>query len=592
MLQVPATAAGKKVRCRKCQSVTIVPITTITSEPDSFAQRCVNCGEEFQSTALEDLCWSCAATLELGKKQQTSDSDDSVPVVSGSSTRHRQLSEGVSSNSDTRLSKEESSPPPVQQYEDEPDWSTISKIALSVGIAGILFLMFVTIPTGGGVNLSPAPADRSSYGQAEADRPTNASAFDSLSDYTAFIKSEIGRVEKSRVILSEGNIDVQKTQSLVNPFVGTYKFIATCPMDLAGGDLVMLKFEAEVIHSRENDMWVMASGKAKQVGYRVIRGDQGALDLLFAKSDRNVLPFSSLKELAAFGNQSELVAAAKAEMADINDEIREKNIAQAIAGLRKYIESPFAANKADAENLLAECEFAISDNDAVTALLALDDVAFEQAITSGVNDGKVSHPVLQEIRYETVQRNIDSARQARKGAKGRHSIQAASEMASANFIRQQERAREQNRMRAEQERLAAQFAVLQKPIDDNQPGHNSKLFEQIIHFPENFEGKAITWRVVYNTGINREVGRGRFGFGIRFPFSTEYFTKYQGGSELYFAISDKMAERITRADIEGKQLDISFEVVRDPHRQGSYLGRIYYILIRGTPHQTIEEWIW
>ncbi len=119
MLKVPATAAGKKVRCRKCQSVTIVPITTITTEPDSFAQRCVNCGEEFQSTAMEDLCRCCAAALELGKKQQTSDSDDSVPIVSGSSTRHRQLSEGVSSNSDARLSKEESSPPPVELAKEQ-----------------------------------------------------------------------------------------------------------------------------------------------------------------------------------------------------------------------------------------------------------------------------------------------------------------------------------------------------------------------------------------------------------------------------------------------------------------------------------------
>lgn len=460
MLQVPATAAGKKVRCRKCQSVTIVPITPITSEPDSFAQRCVNCGEEFQSTALEDLCWSCAATLELGKKQQTSDSDDSVPVVSGSSTRHRQLSEGVSSNSDTRLSKEESSPPPVQQYEDEPDWGKILMIVLAVGFAGILFLSSVSIPTGGGVtNLSPAPADRSSYGQAEADRPTNASAFDAVTDYTAFIKSEIGRVEKSKLIFSQGNIDVQKTQSLVTPLVGTYKFIAKCPIDLASGEIVVVRFEAEMTHGRQGDKWVMTNGKAKHAGWQVLRGDKGAMDQVFSKSDGNVIAFSTLAELAASGNQGKEAAIAAAVFANAKILIDGKRIAQAIVDLRKYIADPYATEKADAQRLLAECEVSISDEITVETLLAMDDVAFERAKASGINDGKVSHPALQAVRNETVQRNIDVVHQSRGNVRQGDPLRRAAEMASTAAIRKAEFAARIERERAEADRLAKAEAM-------------------------------------------------------------------------------------------------------------------------------------
>jgi phage FluMu protein Com len=354
-LAVPESAVGKKIRCPKCQAIVVVTVNNTDegtdenpeltdsdapiSEQDSpkvvpasklaahidsvvanwLSEKPANAAKQNRSQISPSLhmpqstrnhsdegnegkkkCPMCAELIERSARVCKFCRFDlvSVPVISSSSTPHRQLSKGVSSDPDTRfrkLSKEECSPTPVQQYEDEsyPYTLVISKVAFLVGI---VFLICVFPPKGGG-DSSNAPADRASYGQAEPARPTNASAFDPVSDYTKFINSELDRL--SNVRFRGGKIDVLKTESLVSPLVGTYKVTAFCSQDIVTGDRVLVEYETEITHGRQGDKWVMTSGKVKQVGWSVLSGDKSLMDEVFKRFNGRVTEFSSFDDLEA-----------------------------------------------------------------------------------------------------------------------------------------------------------------------------------------------------------------------------------------------------------------------------------------------------
>jgi len=276
------------------------------------------------------------------------------------------------------------------------------------------------------------------------------------------------------------------------------------------------------------------------------------------------------------------------------------DVEKAIELIRKYVAHPHATEKTDAERLLTEAKTAVSDSLTLDTLMAMSDEEFARVKSSGqIKDDRVRHPILLAVRSETVQRNLDREVRRREEIRVAEEKRREAERLAAmeRQRREEERriaeeAKRQAAMKAEQERIAARLARLRNPIDDNQPGLNSKLFEQVINFPERFEGKPIEWVVVYNTGLRREAARGRFGFGIRFPFSSERFSSVGFGNELYFAISERMASDLTRIGIEGEQLDISFEIVKDKHRQGAYLGRIYRVYVRNLDKVTVEDLTW
>jgi hypothetical protein len=109
---------------------------------------------------------------------------------------------------------------------------------------------------------------------------------------------------------------------------------------------------------------------------------------------------------------------AAAILEDAKKRLDEKEVAEAMALLEKYLAHPHATEKADAQRLLAEAEMAVSDMLTLDALIVMSDEEFDRVKASTViDDGKVKHPVLVAVREVTTQRNLDKAAQRREELK-------------------------------------------------------------------------------------------------------------------------------------------------------------------------------
>jgi hypothetical protein len=92
-----------------------------------------------------------------------------------------------------------------------------------------------------------------------------------------------------------------------------------------------------------------------------------------------------------------------------------KETVEALALLNCYVADPNATKKPEAKQLLADYELANSEKAALQTLLALSDEQFVQFKNTGkLDDGKLTRPVLAEIRTATLRRNLETANQRRE----------------------------------------------------------------------------------------------------------------------------------------------------------------------------------
>ena len=105
---------------------------------------------------------------------------------------------------------------------------------------------------------------------------------------------------------------------------------------------------------------------------------------------------------------------AAALLTNAKRQIQAGQFADAATLLRQYVADPATTIKAEARRLLSEVETATLDMLAFNDLVAMTEEQFNQTKVSGViNDGKVTHPLLLEVRTETIQRNLNKAEQRR-----------------------------------------------------------------------------------------------------------------------------------------------------------------------------------
>ncbi len=100
---------------------------------------------------------------------------------------------------------------------------------------------------------------------------------------------------------------------------------------------------------------------------------------------------------------------------EAKQDIANKRITEAIGHLRNYVSKAHATDKKTAQKLLDEAETAVSDSQTIDILVAMKDQDFNLAKTTGdIRDDKVSHPVLMDVRIETVNRNLKKAAEQRE----------------------------------------------------------------------------------------------------------------------------------------------------------------------------------
>jgi hypothetical protein len=189
---------------------------------------------------------------------------------------------------------------------------------------------------------------------------------------------------------------------------------------------------------------------------QAVQGAEGWLQQARAKEGENVeqrlmkaIAANEVSEKANADAMLETVRARRAELAAdalfeaAKAKLDAKSTAEAAALLQSYVADGHATKKPEARQLLADCELATSDKAALQTLVGLSDERFAQFQNTGkLDDGKLTRPMLVEIRATTLRRNLETATQRREEIK----------VAEAN--RQQEEKRLAEAKRQESERLA------------------------------------------------------------------------------------------------------------------------------------------
>ncbi len=105
-------------------------------------------------------------------------------------------------------------------------------------------------------------------------------------------------------------------------------------------------------------------------------------------------------------------------LAQAQQELSRGRVTESIVFLQKYLANPDAATTTDAEELLDECEAAVSEERVLAALVSLDDAAFDRARSSGrLDEPRIKHPILIEVHSKTVERVLERAREQRQAEK-------------------------------------------------------------------------------------------------------------------------------------------------------------------------------
>lgn len=135
------------------------------------------------------------------------------------------------------------------------------------------------------------------------------------------------------------------------------------------------------------------------------------------------------------------------------EQIDAGKVADAIVTLRDYLSQPHGLKRDEAKTFMAEAEIAVSDSATLETLTKLDAEGFAAAGDKLlINDGRVTHPKLLEVRRDTIRRNVETA------AKHREEIEFAKKAEEERRL-EAERARQRNLEVAESRRIEAQKAA-------------------------------------------------------------------------------------------------------------------------------------
>jgi hypothetical protein len=172
--------------------------------------------------------------------------------------------------------------------------------------------------------------------------------------------------------------------------------------------------------------------------------------------------------------------------------------------LQRYISGPVATKKAEAKQLLADYELAISDKAALQTLMAMSEQQFAQFTSTGVlNDYKIRDVKIVYLRSSTLRRNLETAKRRREEIK----------LAEANH--QQEEARIAEANRQESERLARAAAdesklpgVWRHKAGDGEPGEITLHSNGKINNPDGQDTWTFTGRTLVLRWANRHAPGG------------------------------------------------------------------------------------
>ena len=200
------------------------------------------------------------------------------------------------------------------------------------------------------------------------------------------------------------------------------------------------------------------------------KADQVERNLNAALSNENLTDKSRLQltldrfrehreSLAAKSRLQQSEAEAAGLLAQAKSKIEARQIPQAVAILKKYVDHPHASESADAARLMSECEAAVSDAIALDVLVGMNDVAFDAFLTSGsFDDGTIKDRNLVLVRNESLKRNLSQATPKRAEFKVAEAKRMESERALAM---EQERQQEVSRKKLEEEQKVRE---LTKPL--------------------------------------------------------------------------------------------------------------------------------
>jgi hypothetical protein len=88
---------------------------------------------------------------------------------------------------------------------------------------------------------------------------------------------------------------------------------------------------------------------------------------------------------------------------DAKQQLENGKISETIQLLKHYVADPYALRKSDAEILISEAEAAISESKAFQTLVGLSDPQYALFLKNHeLNDGVITHPVLQKARNSTL----------------------------------------------------------------------------------------------------------------------------------------------------------------------------------------------
>lgn len=128
-----------------------------------------------------------------------------------------------------------------------------------------------------------------------------------VNDYTEFVNAEFERLVEIQkklnipelVLDSEYTLDVQETDSLVSPLLGTCVVDASATYDENESWSVVVEYRLNLTHAYQDEKWVLTACTVDIIDGEVIDGDVGDGHLEEWLAQRTLPPAESLFEIAA-----------------------------------------------------------------------------------------------------------------------------------------------------------------------------------------------------------------------------------------------------------------------------------------------------
>jgi len=218
---------------------------------------------------------------------------------------------------------------------------------------------------------------------------------------------------------------------------------------------------------------------------------------------------------------------------------------EAITSLREYLADPYATSKVEAQRLLAEAEIAVSDTLTIDSLVTLNDTAFNRAKDNGtIDDRKVAYPGLLAIRQETIQRNLDKARQRRQVLKAEEEKKRDAEQLAVLDRQRLQKEQEEERL-AEENRLQQAGEARRKEM--KRPKDGSQMFGEIVANPERYAGHHFFIKgMYYSDKLEREANFNCFSIQFIVVEGNKGAVSGLRADRLSFIVSEKLGEPLMR----------------------------------------------